>query len=177
MCTVLLDSTTYSILVLISLAGEGTVFNGQGIESTSDNCDYRYGNITLIHCLPGLPRSELHLPQGLHSICFSCCSFSSLSLFPRGDVTQVYVQPSGSRRLLRRSLALLSESNNRDSPALIIRRLFVEPQYTRAPFNAFRTPYENDIGQVPKIWGPALSNEQRIGGLRFEIPRFVGWKS
>lgn len=146
MCTVLLDSTTYSILVLISLAGEGTVFNGQGIESTSDNCDYRYGNITLIHCLPGLPRSELHLPQGLHSICFSCCSFSSLSLFPRGDVTQVYVQPSGSRRLLRRSLALLSESNNRDSPALIIRRLFVEPQYTRAPFNAFRTPYENDIG-------------------------------
>ncbi len=120
-CAVLLDSTTYSILVLISLAGEGTVFKGQGIESRSDNCDYRYGNITLIHCLPGLPRSELHLPQGLQFICFSCCSFSSPILFPRGDVMQGYVQPAGSRRLLRRSLALLSESNNRDSPALIDR--------------------------------------------------------
>lgn len=107
---------------------------------------------------------------------------ASSSTFPLLPVLFLFVSHSLSRGICDAGLyglpdpdaclearTFLPESYQKDSLAVRIRRLFVEPQYLQPPFSAVRTPYENNIVQVPKIWSAGLSNEQRNDDLRSEI--------
>ena len=65
----------------------------------------------------------------------------------------------------RATWSLIPEARDGHSPAAREHRLFVEPQYLRPPFSHVRSPYENDIIQVPKIWRTGSSNKPPSGVL------------